>query len=210
MTKRKIDFSIVRDIALTFPGVEESTSYGAPALKVNGQRIAAIPVNRSAEPGSLGLSIAIEDRDELIAAAPDVYVTNHYVGYPCVLVRMSQINEEVLRDLLGMAYKFVTRKRKVNKWQFPNAPSGKDFPASPEGTKHNVSPWVYERCTGVLLLKNLDPSGIIWEGLLGAQAGGFSRSRFTSTTASSSMPSRASQPFAHLWIFFPKTLMKLS
>ena len=113
MPKRKIDFSTVRDIALTFQGVEESTSYGAPALKVHGQRLAGIPINRSAEPGSLGLSIAIEDRDELIAAAPDVYyVTEHYVGYPCVLVRMSRINEDVLRDLLGMAYKFVTRKKR--------------------------------------------------------------------------------------------------
>jgi len=113
MLKRKIDFSTVRDMALTFPGVEESTCYGAPALRVNGQRIAAIPVNRSAEPGSLGFSIAIEDRDELIAAAPDVYyVTNHYVGYPCVLVRMSRINEDVLHELLSMAYKFVTRKKK--------------------------------------------------------------------------------------------------
>ena len=113
MPKRKIDFSTVRDIALTFQGVEETTLYGAPALKVHGQRLAGIPVNRSAEPGSLGLSIAIEDRDELIAAAPDVYyVTEHYVGYPCVLVRMSRINEDVLRDLLGMAYKFVTQKKR--------------------------------------------------------------------------------------------------
>jgi hypothetical protein len=111
MPKRKIDFSTVRDIALRFPGVEEGTSYGAPALKVHGQRLAGIPVNRSAEPGSLGLSIAIEDRAELIAAAPDVYyVTDHYVGYPCVLVRMSRIDEDSLRDLLGMAYKFATRK----------------------------------------------------------------------------------------------------
>jgi len=118
MPKRKIDFSTVRDIALTFPGVEESTSYGAPALKVKGQRIAGIPVNRSAEPGSLGLSIAIEDRDELIAAAPDVYyVTDHYVGYPCVLVRMSRINEDVLRELLSMptssSRERIKRKREI-------------------------------------------------------------------------------------------------
>ena len=41
---------------------------------------------------------------------PDVYyVTDHYVGYSAVLVRLSRINPDVLRDLLGMAYKFVTR-----------------------------------------------------------------------------------------------------
>ena len=36
------------------------------------------------------------------------YVTDHYVGN-AVLVRLSRVNPSVLRDLLGMAYKFVTR-----------------------------------------------------------------------------------------------------
>jgi hypothetical protein len=35
------------------------------------------------------------------------YVTDHYVGN-AVLVRLSRVNPDVLRDLLGMAYKFVT------------------------------------------------------------------------------------------------------
>jgi hypothetical protein len=46
---------------------------------------------------------------ELLAAAPDVYyVTDHYLDYSAVLVRLSRVNPDVLRDLLGMAYKFVT------------------------------------------------------------------------------------------------------
>jgi hypothetical protein len=32
-----------------------------------------------------------------------------YVGYDAVLVRLSRVNPDVLRDLLGMAYRFVTR-----------------------------------------------------------------------------------------------------
>jgi hypothetical protein len=45
----------------------------------------------------------------LLAADPDVYyVTDHYVDYNAVLVRLSRVNRDVLRDLLGMAYKFVT------------------------------------------------------------------------------------------------------
>jgi len=32
------------------------------------------------------------------------------VGYNAVLVRLSRVHRDVLRDLLGMAYKFVTRK----------------------------------------------------------------------------------------------------
>jgi hypothetical protein len=55
--------------------------------------------------------VDFDDRAELLAADPDVYyVTPHYVGYSAVLVRLSRVNPDVLRDLLGMAYKFVTRK----------------------------------------------------------------------------------------------------
>ena len=40
---------------------------------------------------------------------PDVYyVTDHYLDYSAVLVRLSRVTPDVLRDLLGMAHKFVT------------------------------------------------------------------------------------------------------
>jgi hypothetical protein len=92
------------------PGVEESTAYGFPALKLRGQLLACVPANRSAEPNSLVVRMDLDDRAELLAADPDVYyVTDHYVGFSAVLVRLSRVNHDVLRDLLGMAYKFVTR-----------------------------------------------------------------------------------------------------
>ena len=104
-----IDFDTVRNIGLALPGVEESTAYGVPALKIHGKLLAGVPANRSAEPGSLVVRVDLEDRAELLAAAPDVYyITNHYVDYSAVLVRLSRANPDMLRDLLGMAYKFVT------------------------------------------------------------------------------------------------------
>jgi hypothetical protein len=106
-----INFDTVRNIGLALPGVEESTAYGSLALKVHGKLLACIAVNRSAEPGSLMVRVDFDDRAELLAADPDVYyVTDHYVPYNAVLVRLSRVNPDVLRDLLGMAYKFVTRK----------------------------------------------------------------------------------------------------
>jgi hypothetical protein len=105
-----IDFDTVRNIGLALPGVEESTAYGFPALKVQGKLLACVPANRSAEPGSLVLRMDFDDRAELLAADPDVYyVTDHYAGYDAVLVRLSRVNSNVLQDLLGMAHKFVTR-----------------------------------------------------------------------------------------------------
>jgi len=109
MPRSTIDFDTVRNIGLALPGVEESTAYGFPALKVHGKLLACVPANRSAEPGSLVLRVDFDDRAELLAADPDVYyVTDHYAGYNAVLVRLSRINSNVLQDLLGMAHKFVT------------------------------------------------------------------------------------------------------
>jgi len=110
MAKAAVNFDTVRNVGLGLPDVEESTAYGSPALKVHGKLLACIPVNRSAEPGSLVVRVDFNDRAELLAEAPDVYyVTDHYVGYDAVLVRLSRINHDALKDLLGMAYKFVTR-----------------------------------------------------------------------------------------------------
>jgi hypothetical protein len=111
MAKSEINFDTVRKVALGFPGVEDGTSYGELALKVNGKLLACAPAHRSAEPGSLVVKVDIADRAQLLAEAPDVYyVTDHYVGYPTVLVRLSRIDAEALRGLLVMAHHFVTRK----------------------------------------------------------------------------------------------------
>jgi hypothetical protein len=111
MPRTTINFDTVRELGLALPGVEESIVYGVPALKVRGKLLACVPTNRSAESASLAVCVNRDDRAELIAADPGVYyVTDHYLGYDAVLVRLSKINTDILRDLLAMAYKFVTRK----------------------------------------------------------------------------------------------------
>ena len=112
MPRSTIDFDTVRKIGLRLPGVEPSTAWGAPALKVRGKLLACVPTHHSAEPGSLMVRVDFDDRAELLAAAPDVYyLTDHYLGYSAVLVRMSRVTPDALRDLLGMAHKFVTADR---------------------------------------------------------------------------------------------------
>jgi len=116
MPRNKIDFDAVRKAALGLPHVEESTAYGSPALKVRGELLACIPTHKSAEPGSLAVRIDFERRAELLAAAPDVYyLTDHYVNYPAVLVRLSRIHPDALRDLLAMSWRFVTTKTRGGK-----------------------------------------------------------------------------------------------
>ena len=103
------DFDAIRKIGLTLPDVEESTSYGVTSLKVGGKLMACPAINKSAEPGSLVVRVSFDERAELIAGDPDVYyVTDHYVNYPSVLVRLSRIRRDALQDLLRMSWKFVT------------------------------------------------------------------------------------------------------
>jgi len=111
MATKKITFDTVREIGMRFPGVEYGTAYGAPALKVHGKMFTCVPTHRSAEPGSLAIRLDFDSRDELIAADPDTYyLKDHYVNYPCVLVRLSRIHEDALRDLLLMAVRFVSTR----------------------------------------------------------------------------------------------------
>lgn len=111
MPRSVITFDTVQEIGLSLPGVEKGFAYGAPALKLHGQLLACVPVNPSAEPDSIMVRVDFDDRAELLAGDPAVYyLPDHYVNYPGVLVRLSRVNRGMLRDLLGMAHKFVARQ----------------------------------------------------------------------------------------------------
>jgi hypothetical protein len=113
MPEKPVNFDTVREIGLALPGVEEGTAYGMPALKLRGDLLACLPSHRSVEPDSLVVRVDFDDRDQLLAEAPDIYyLTDHYVGYNGVLVRMARVKSEVLKDLLRMAHNFVSRKAK--------------------------------------------------------------------------------------------------
>src|SRR5258708_5039427 len=112
MPRTKIDFDKVRTIALRLPEVEESTAWGAPALKVRGQWLAVIPTHKSAEPDSLAVRVDFERRADLLDSAPDIYyVKDHYQNYPVVLVRLKRIKGDALEGLLRMAWQAATAKK---------------------------------------------------------------------------------------------------
>jgi hypothetical protein len=107
----KVSFETARNFALQLPEVTEESMYGMPALKVHGKMFACVPSHKSAEPDSLVVRVDLEQRAELLAADPDTYyVTDHYVGYTSVLVRLARLKPDVLQDILTMAYRFMARQ----------------------------------------------------------------------------------------------------
>ncbi|MGB0036258.1 MAG: MmcQ/YjbR family DNA-binding protein [Candidatus Acidiferrales bacterium] len=98
----KITYETVRQIGLALPNVEEGTSYGTPALKVKGKLFARL----REDPDSLVIKMPFDQREELMAGDPETYyITDHYREYPYMLVRLSKVRVDALRELLQIAYR---------------------------------------------------------------------------------------------------------
>jgi hypothetical protein len=111
--KRKtktVTFETVRKIALALPGVAEGTSYGTPAFRVQNKFLA-----RLREDGeSLAVKIGFDERDILMKIDPETFfITDHYLGYPAILVRLSRVHPDDLRMVLEQAWKRIAPKRLV-------------------------------------------------------------------------------------------------
>jgi hypothetical protein len=113
-TKRlTVTFEQVRLAAQAFPGVEDSTSYGTPALKVRGKLLARL--HQSGE--CLVLRADLLDREILMQSDSQVfYITDHYRDYPWVLVRFSAVDAAALPDLIERAWRLVAPKSLVAKY----------------------------------------------------------------------------------------------
>jgi hypothetical protein len=102
-----VTFKDVRRLALSLNSVEEGTSYGTPAFKVGGKLIARLKEDGE----SLVVGTTFEEREEMMAAEPETYyITDHYLEYPWVLVRLSRVRLDVLRDLLNRAFRLASAK----------------------------------------------------------------------------------------------------
>ena len=101
-------FDAVRAIGARLPGVEETIAWRAPTLKVRGKMFVCMATTKSAEPNTLVVRMDFAQRDTLIEEDPETYyLKDHYVDYPCVLVRLSRVRPDALRDLVQSAYRLV-------------------------------------------------------------------------------------------------------
>src|SRR5258706_343403 len=81
-------FQQVRRLLLSFPGVEEGPCYGTPGFRVRGKFLARLKEDGT----TLVVKCGDEERDFRMEADPSTFfITDHYRGYPTVLVRLARI-----------------------------------------------------------------------------------------------------------------------
>ena len=101
---------------LSLPEVAEGTSYGTPALKVRGKSF-----TRLKDPETLVLLVPIELKDLLVETSPEVYFeTDHYRGWPAILVRLAAISDAELGQRLADAWRHKAPKRLAATWPAPD------------------------------------------------------------------------------------------
>jgi hypothetical protein len=105
-------FDIVRTVGLALPNVEATAKYdGSPVLRVDGIFMAGLATHPSAESGTLVVRSGLEEHERLVEDAPETYyLTDYYRSYPLVLVRLSRVEPDALRDLLSVSWRMTTAK----------------------------------------------------------------------------------------------------
>jgi len=110
MAQRKLPLSTIRRVALSFPGVDEGTSYGTPAFRLKKRLLARLHQDGEA----IMLKLSFEARDHLIRADPQTFfITDHYRTYPSVLARLGRLSAADLCKLLAQSIAACRRASKT-------------------------------------------------------------------------------------------------
>ena len=118
-------FDVVTRVGLTLPDVEAGMKYdGSPVLRIGGVFMAGLATHPSAEPGTLVVRATLEDREGFIADSPEVYyLTDYYRPYPLILVRLSRLTGDALRELLVISRRLTLPKTRLRR-EAPERASG--------------------------------------------------------------------------------------
>ncbi len=101
------------------PEVAIELWYGKPALKVAGKGFAGT----GKVPGSLAVMCPLETKEHLIESEPGIYFeTDHYRGWPWVLIRMDEVDDEALAHRLEVAWSLKAPKKLVRAREAASAP----------------------------------------------------------------------------------------
>ncbi len=111
---RSATITTVRRLLARLPGTEEGTSYGTPGWRVCGKFLA-----RVWEDGEvLVIKCGHDERDFRMLADPAAFfTTDHYRGYPTVLVRLDTVSQADLAEVLEAAWRRLASKALIAEFE---------------------------------------------------------------------------------------------
>jgi len=108
MTKAIRSWDEAVAFALSLPGTELSTSYGKPAVKVNGR---AFLYTGHESKSSFGIAIDLDTVEMLKETDPDTFwQPPHYEGWPAVLIRYDSADPERVRAMIERSHAWTAAK----------------------------------------------------------------------------------------------------
>jgi hypothetical protein len=123
-----VTYETVREIARGLPGTVEGISYGTPAFRVG----KSLFVRQHQDGESLVVKIDFEERAMRMRADPETfYITDHYLNYPWILVRLATVDADDLRDLLEEAWRLSASKRLLSAHDTDRKGSSQGSPRKP-------------------------------------------------------------------------------
>ena len=108
-----VDVRAVRRIAMSLPEADDGSSPVSLAFSVRGKGFAwtyqeRLEKNKPRQPrlDVLAVRVRATEKESLLAAEPEkFFTTDHYRGYPAVLVRLDKVDARELRELLTEAWR---------------------------------------------------------------------------------------------------------
>jgi hypothetical protein len=101
--------------ALSLPDTELSTSYGKPAVKVNGR---AFLYTGHEDKTSFGVAIDLDTVEMLKETDPAIFWQSpHYEGWPAILIRYDSPDPERVRSVVIRSHAWTAAKPRPKAWK---------------------------------------------------------------------------------------------
>jgi hypothetical protein len=109
-------FDEIRDIALSFPEVEEYDLFGTPAYRIR-KRLLVCRAKVADDTVMLKVPSKLE-REFLLSSQSDIYwMDAHYENYDCLLVRVPLMDAGEFRELFEAAWRTYAPKKVLAAYQ---------------------------------------------------------------------------------------------
>ena len=109
------DFEPIKNIALKFPGAEESISHEqTPSIKVNGKLMCRLHDDGEFVP----IKIGFENRDFYLETYPEIFhLPDHYKNYPYICFWIPLNDKKLLEEIIEIAWKQLATKKQLKDWE---------------------------------------------------------------------------------------------